>query len=63
MPMFRHTLLWLLGMGWLFGSPVAGQEPRTIQVDRDEAALLLVVDGWAFWRTSQLIESTRNNRG
>ncbi len=61
--MFRHTLLWLLGMGWSFGSPAVGQEPRTIQVDRDEAALLLVVDGWAFWRTSQLIESTRNSRG
>ncbi len=63
MPMFRHILLWLLSIGWFFGSPAAGQEPRTIQVDRDEVTLLLVVDDWAFWRTSKLIESTRYNRG
>ncbi|QEG42587.1 hypothetical protein UC8_46290 [Roseimaritima ulvae] len=63
MPVFRHSLLGLLGIGWLMGAPATGQQTRTIQVERDEAALLLVVDGWAFWRTSQLIESTRNSRG
>lgn len=61
--MSRRIILLLSGLSWLLGASVAAQEPRTIRVDREEATLLLVVEGWAYWRTSELIESTRHQRG
>lgn len=36
--------------------------PR-IRPDRGESELMCVTDGWAVWRTSELIEETRHHRG
>src|SRR5262245_29924521 len=45
--------------------PLSGEEtdPPRISLDRDNAEVLCVSEDWAVWRTSELIETNRYNRG
>ena len=61
--MLRFIVMYLGCVVGLFAQPATAQDHQTIRVDQQRADLLLVVDGWAIWRTSDLIESTRHNRG
>ncbi len=44
-------------LGFLPAGSASGQGGKTIRVDRREAELLHVVDGWAIWRTSEHIDN------
>ena len=48
---------------WLVVPRAAAEDHQTLQIDKADADLLLVEDGWALWRTSQVIKSTIGNRG
>ena len=56
------TLLSCCCIGSFLNCPTTAQDAQTLRVDRQEAVLLHVVDGWAIWRTSPPVEIKRRSR-
>lgn len=57
MSRFASSVLLCSCLGFLVFGSAYGLDERTIRVDRTEAELMRVVDGWALWRTSKWLDN------